>query len=304
MNLNFSKINVLVIGDIMLDKYIYGSSNRISPEAPVPVITPNEHISYPGGAANVAMNLKNLGANVSLAGYVGKDSEGFELIKQLKSKKINCSSIDFLDINTTVKKRYFCNGKQILRVDKEKILDNWKPKSISKLESFDFDVIIFSDYNKGVLNNRWFQKLNSKNIIVDPKKNDFEFYKNASIITPNIEELQKACKKELINSGQIIEACEMLIKKIDLEFIVAKRGDKGMILVGRDNYSKKINAHKIKTPDVTGAGDTVISALSLAFTKFNDIEKAAEIANAAAAIVVDKSGTATVTTNEIIDLLF
>ncbi len=304
MNLDFSDIKVLLIGDFMLDEYIYGDSKRISPEAPVPVVVARENHFSPGGAGNVAMNLSSLGAKITCVGYVGKDKSGIKLIECLKKEKINTEFIQLLDIKTTVKKRFFSNGKQIFRLDKEEILDSWCAYSLAELNLDGYDLVILSDYNKGVLNNRWFRKIEKDNIFVDPKKSDFAKYSNANIITPNLNELQSVSKVKLKNALSIRTECERLIKEnANLEYIVAKRGDKGIIIVGRNNYFKKISPHKVKNPDVTGAGDTVIAALSLSFTKFKDIEKAAEIANAAAAVVVGKSATALVSVKEIEDLL-
>ena len=134
---------------------------------------------------------------------------------------------------------------------------------------------------------------------MDPKKEDFSFYKNADIITPNLNELQKATKIKIKDDKSIIDACNELIKKNNFNYILAKKGDQGMTIVGKDNFIRHIKAHAIKNPDVTGAGDTVISALSIAYAKTGDIDYSARFANAAAAVVVNKSGTATVTIKEI-----
>ena len=150
-----------------------------------------------------------------------------------------------------------------------------------------------------MLNGSWFSVPNLDNIIADPKKDDFTHYKDAKIITPNLNELQRASKIEINDDKSIINACNKLIKECDFSYIVAKKGDKGITIVGKDNFVKHIPAHPVQNPDVTGAGDTVIAALSLVYAKTNDIIKSAEIANAAAAVVVGKPGTATVTIDEI-----
>lgn len=303
MNLNFSNINVLLIGDFMVDSYIFGNSTRQSPEAPVPVIKKEKTHFLPGGAGNVAMNLRSLGANVSCLGYIGNDKSGDVLKNIFKNEGIDSRHLVVEKIPTTEKKRYFSNDVQILRIDNEEIIQDWKPKSLSKLKMESYDVVILSDYNKGVLNNDWFKNIQSQNIIADPKKNDFSFYSNVKIITPNLNELQRATKIELKNFNSIKKACQEILSKTTLEYIIAKMGEKGMMVVGKNNFFKTIDPHFVARPDVTGAGDTVIAALSLAYAKFGDIETSAKIANAAASIAVSKKGTAVVKIKEIEYLL-
>ena len=295
MSLDFSDIKVLLIGDFMLDNYIMGTSNRMSPEAPVPVVIPQENYSTPGGAGNVAINLSAMGANVVCLGVVGDDIWGELLLSNLKNSDINIEKIDIIKNHpTTLKQRIYSNGKQVARIDTEKIFD--KRFKISDYDLDNYDVCIVSDYNKGVIKNTNFH---TNLLIVDPKKEDFSFYKNADIITPNLNELQKATKIKIKDDKSIIDACNELIKKNNFNYILAKKGDQGMTIVGKNNFIRHIKAHAIKNPDVTGAGDTVISALSIAYAKTGDIDYSARFANAAAAVVVNKSGTATVTIKEI-----
>ena len=303
MNLNFSEINVLLIGDFMLDEYIYGFSERQSPEATVPVMKKGKFNCYPGGAGNVAMNLKSLGAKVTCLGYIGNDNIGKLLIEKMENEGIDCSHIAIEENITTLKTRYFVNGVQILRIDDEEILKDWMPKSISKLNMNIFDVIILSDYNKGVLNNDWFKNIEFQNIITDPKKDNFLFYSNTKIITPNLNELQRVTEINLKSLDSIKKACHKILSQTDLEYIIAKMGEKGMMIVGKNNFTKLINPHFVKDPDVTGAGDTVIASFALAYSKFGDVELAAEIANAAGAVAVSKSQTVAVKTKEIEFLL-
>ena len=295
MKLDFSDITILLAGDFMIDHYIMGTSNRVSPEAPVPVVIPKEEYSIPGGAGNVAMNLCAMGANVSCLGTVGDDSWGERLLSLLKNKGINIDGIEIIKNHpTTLKQRIYSNGKQVARLDIEKILD-WSPE-ISDHNLDNYDACIVSDYNKGAANNI---KLDIEILIIDPKKDDFSQYRNANIITPNLNELQRATKIELKNDQSIVVACNDLIGKHNFDYIVAKKGDQGMTIVGQDNFVQHIKAHPIKNPDVTGAGDTVIAVLSAMYAKTKDIELASKIANTAAAIVVAKPGTATVTIDEI-----
>ncbi len=299
MNFDFSNVKVLLIGDFMIDHYIMGKSTRMSPEAPVPVIIPEIEYSIPGGAGNVAMNLASLGANITCLGFVGNDIWGEKLISILNRNKIDTKKIEVIDGHTTtLKKRIFSNNKQISRIDYEKIID-WEGSDINKTSYNDYDIIILSDYNKGALNRSWFKNPSSLKVIVDPKKEDFSHYKDANIITPNLSELEKASKIKITNDQILVRACKNLIKSNNLDYILAKKGARGMTLVGQDNFIKHIKPHKVKKPDVTGAGDTVISVFSLAFTVTKNIELSAKIANAAAAISVSKVGTSTVSLKEL-----
>ena len=296
MNLDFSNIKVLLIGDFMVDHYIVGTSNRVSPEAAVPVVIPKKDYSVPGGAGNVAMNLSLLGANVTCIGCVGNDIWGEKLLSILKNESIKTEGIELIDDHpTTLKQRIYSDGKQVARLDTEKII-NWQPNS--ELQQ-NYDIIILSDYNKGVLNNLWFDINSLDNVIVDPKKDSFNHYSGSNIITPNLNELKKASNLDINDDKSIVNACNQLIKENNFKYIVAKKGDQGMTIVGANNFVKHVKAHSVDNPDVTGAGDTVISVLSLAYAQTKDIELSAKIANAAAAIVVGKIGTATVTIEEI-----
>ena len=295
MNLDFSNITILLAGDLMIDHYIMGTSNRLSPEAMVPVVIPKEEYSIPGGAANVAMNLCAMGANVVCLGIVGDDIWGEKLLSLLKNNGINIDGIDIIkDHPTTLKQRIYSDGKQVARLDTEKIID-WKINFMLK-NIGNYDVCILSDYNKGIIKNA---NIDANILIVDPKKDDFSLYSNANIITPNMNELQKATSINIKDDQSIVAACTDLIRKNNFDYIVAKKGDKGMTIVGKNNFVKHITAHYVNNPDVTGAGDTVISALSIAYAKTHDIELSAHFANNAAATAVSKPGTATVTIDEI-----
>lgn len=299
MILDFNNMRVLLVGDFMIDKYIFGESVRMSPEGPFPVLNPKKSYSTLGGAGNVALNLRTLGASVTCVGYVGSDNDGAELVNLLQRQQIDTKYIHTINSQTTVKERFYSNGKQVLRVDKEDIINNWSPSSISELQSNKYDLVIFSDYNKGVLNNSWFSEIESENIFVDPKKNDFSFYSNAKIITPNLNELQRAVGQEISNHKSLVYFCEQIVNDLNLEYIIAKQGDKGMTVVGKDGFFENFVAHKVNNVDVTGAGDTVISVFSLVYTKTKNVIESVRIANAAAAIVVGKEGTASVTIDEI-----
>ena len=295
MKLDFSDINILLVGDFMLDHYIMGTSNRISPEAQVPVVIPKEEYSIPGGAGNVAMNLSAMGANITCLGVVGDDIWGEKLLSLLSNKGINIDDITIIkDHTTTLKKRIYSNGKQVARLDTEQIID-WKQNFLSK-NLKNYDACILSDYNKGVIRNA---NIDTNILLVDPKKDDFSVYRNAHIITPNLNELQKATSVNITDDQSIIDSCTDLIDKYNFEYIVAKKGDRGMTIVGKNNFKQHITPHHVKNPDVTGAGDTVIAVLSTVYAQTKDIELSARIANKAAAIVVGKSGTVSINLDDL-----
>jgi len=297
MSFDFKSIKVLVIGDLMIDNYIMGSSSRLSPEAPVPVIRPTSNYSIAGGAANVAMNMSSLGAQVSCAGVIGDDSWGKELLSILDKKGIDSTYIDRIrNFKTTVKQRIYSNDKQIARIDNEEILEQECSFMDNKFNNY--DVIILSDYNKGVLTTNWFQRPESDTVFLDPKKSFINF-NQCDIITPNLNELKQLSGDNIISEEDIKESCKIILNKYNLKYIIAKRGDEGITIVGKNDYVKHLKAKFVKNPDVTGAGDTVISSISLAFAVTNDIEKSAEFAINASALAVSKPGTATVTIDEI-----
>ena len=297
MSFDFKSIKVLVIGDLMIDNYIMGSSSRLSPEAPVPVIRPTSNYSIAGGAANVAMNMSSLGAQVSCAGVIGNDSWGKKLLTILNKKGIDSTYIDRIrNFKTTVKQRIYSNDKQIARIDNEEILE--QECSFMDKKFNNYDVIILSDYNKGVLTTNWFQRPESATVFLDPKKSFINF-NQCDIITPNLNELKQLSGDNITSEEDIKESCKIILNKYNLKYIIAKRGDEGITIIGKNDYVKHLKAKFVKTPDVTGAGDTVISSISLAFAVTNDIEKSAEFAINASALAVSKPGTATVTIDEI-----
>lgn len=293
--MNFQNLKVVVIGDFMIDHYIMGDSLRMSPEAPVPVVLPKKEYCCPGGAGNVAMNLSSLGAEVHCIGVVGDDFFGLELVKILESEGIFTNNIQILKNHiTTLKQRIYSNGKQVVRIDREKIKDfkfNFKKMNLDK-----YDACIISDYNKGVIKNI---DIKTNLLIVDPKKEDFSKYRGANIITPNLTELQKASTLQISDDNSIVLACSHLIKENSLDFIVVKKGEKGVTVVGRDKFFKHISTKPVSNPDVTGAGDTVIAVFSLVYAKTNDILLSAKIANAAAGTIVSKKGTNVVEISDI-----
>ena len=309
MNLDFSDIKVLVVGDFMLDHYIIGYSDRMSPEAPVPVLLPKEEYSVPGGAGNVALNLNSMGVQVSCIGVIGNDMAGKTLIELLSNNGIDVSSFINVDKHqTTLKKRIYCNKKQVLRIDKEKVLNslyNEKINSLINNKIKDCDILILSDYNKGVLNEDTISyaiKTANIPVIIDPKKKNFSVYGGATILTPNLKELRRASNIMINNNDSIIQACNKLIEENKLDYIVTTKGSEGITIVG-ENFFKHINTTSINDADVTGAGDTAVSALSVAFAKTKNIEVAASFANIVANIVVQKQGTSVASMDQIKELI-
>jgi len=297
MNLDFSNIKVIVVGDLMIDNYMMGTSVRTSPEAPVPVIVPDNKYFVAGGAANVAMNLASLGSKVSCAGVIGNDNFGQNLRKALNEKAIDTKYVEsFENFTTTSKERIYCNGKQVVRIDNEEFFE--KKCSFMEINFNKYDVIILSDYNKGVLSKSWFKKPKNSLVFLDPKKSSINF-SQCDIITPNLNELRELSGKNINSEIDIILSGKKILNKYNLQYVIAKRGEEGITIIGNKDYVKHLNAKFVKNPDVTGAGDTVISSISLAFALTNDIVKSVEFAINASALAVSKPGTATVTIDEI-----
>ena len=248
----------------------------------------------------MAMNISTLGSRVTCLGVIGNDFFGKELIKIFNENNINSKYIETIEnYSTIVKQRIYCNGIQVARVDKEEPIE-WMPdQSINSLDFSDYDAIILSDYNKGVLVKPWFLKPKNTNVLLDPKSGYEHLFIHSNIITPNLNELKKISGMNVNSNDSIVNACNKLMKENSFDYIIAKKGDKGMTIVGNQNFIKHIEPHRVDNPDVTGAGDTVIAALSIAYAKTNDIEFSAKFANAAAAIAVNKTGTASVTIDEI-----
>lgn len=300
MKLNFEGLKILLIGDFMVDHYLFGSSNRFSPEAPIPVINFDRELIAPGGAGNVAMNLTSFGVDVTCVGCVGDDLWGKKLINILEENKINTKYIEINnDYQTTCKQRIYCGSKQQSRLDFEVFLSDWAPRK--KIDYFKYDLIILSDYNKGIFNRNWFSPKNI-NVILDPKVYNSHIFKNSNIITPNIKELGDITNTKIEDTDSIENASRNLINQFKLNHVVVTRGDKGITIISDNEPIKNINAHKVNNPDVTGAGDTVIAALGSVYAITSDIEKAAKIANAAAALAVQNKGTFKIDVNNLKDL--
>jgi len=309
---NFKKVRVLVVGDVMVDKYIYGTSERLAQEAPVPVVLMRKEEYLPGGAGNVANNISMLGGKVYVASVVGDDEVGKMLVEKLAERNIDASGI-FVDNArpTTVKTRVIAGHQQVVRIDvekTEKIPIALMKKIISFVENVvdSIDSIIISDYGKGVISRRiieavvWLARVRKKYILVDPKIEHFLYYKNVTCLTPNLNEAIAGMRYPLpVREDSGVEVLgRKIMKVLSPEFLVITRGEKGMSVFSKSSvYHLSTEAKEVF--DVTGAGDTVISLIALGLSTGLNIVEASTISNYAAGIVVEKKGTATVGLEEL-----
>jgi D-beta-D-heptose 7-phosphate kinase/D-beta-D-heptose 1-phosphate adenosyltransferase len=305
MKLDFSSTKILVLGDVMLDSYWHGSTSRISPEAPVPIVHITEFEERAGGAANVALNLSSLGSEVYLLGIVGTDKQAQSLETNLVAASINCNFQKVTAMQTINKVRVFSQHQQLLRIDFENYFNG---VDISRLIQYFqeqlplIDVVILSDYGKGTLYQ--IEKFISlaraanKPVLIDPKGCDFSKYSGASLITPNLSEFEAVVGK-CNDESEIVEKAEQLRMSLNLEAILITRGEHGMSLIRKNNRPFHLPTHAREVFDVTGAGDTVIATFAASLTVGKDMEEAIQIANLAAGIVVGKLGSATTNITEL-----
>ncbi len=310
---NFKKASVLVIGDLVMDHFVWGKVRRISPEAPVPVVEVSSESFMLGGAANVVNNIHSLGGKVLVCGVVGRDEMGKKLIHELRLKGISSDGVIVEDGRpTSVKTRVIAHSQQVVRFDREKKekvhLDTVKTimDYVSKKIN-SFDSIIISDYAKGVISEELVEevialaKKKDKPIAVDPKVGHFDFYKYATIVTPNNDEASKASGIEIENEAGLLRAGEVLLNKLGSDAVLITRGEHGMSLFENNGEITHIPTVAKEVYDVSGAGDTVIGTVALSMASGASLKEAAVISNFAAGIVVGKIGTATVTPKELKD---
>lgn len=328
---HFNKKKILVIGDVILDQHIRGSVTRISPEAPVPIVLQEGEPTFsPGGAANVANNLKSLGAKVTLVGRIGQDTEGKIFLASLKQLGIKTKGI-FKDptIPTIVKTRIVAHHQQVLRLDREKKTKDLSEKLLSKLNNFfeknikAYDAVIVSDYGKGLITRELIEILcrltrEHKIILtVDPKVEHFSYYEGVTSITPNRKEAENAIRNikithsashklglnsdALTTLDDVQQAGQQLLKFLRLESLLITLGEEGMYIFERDKKPIHIPTKAQEVFDVTGAGDTVIAVFTLALSAGATKFQAADLANYAAGIVVGKMGAVAVSREELND---
>lgn len=328
---HFRRKKILVIGDVILDEHIRGSVSRISPEAPVPVVVQEGDPSYaPGGAANVANNLRSLGAQVVLVGRIGRDIQGQHFLKELQKRKISTRGI-FVDpaVPTIVKTRILAHHQQVLRLDREKLTPLSDEKLIRRVYQFikrnlsGFDGIIISDYGKGMISPTLLKEVlgwaieKKKIVTVDPKVENFLFYEGVTAITPNRKEAENAIRNikislhdtrrlglesdRLATQNDVERAGTQLLKFLRLESLLVTLGEQGMCLFERGRKPVVISTRAREVFDVTGAGDTVIAVYTLGLTAGATKLQAADLANFAAGIVVGKIGAVSVTSKELLE---
>ena len=306
----FDSARVLVVGDVMLDRYWHGMTSRISPEAPVPVVRVDQAEERPGGAGNVALNIAALGAQVSLMGVTGEDEASDSLSRLLGASGVECLFERLPGFATVTKLRVLSRHQQLIRLDFE---DGFRGfDSDLMVEHYagqlaDTDVVVLSDYGKGALRpvRRLIQLAREarKPVLVDPKSRDFNVYRGATLITPNLTEFEAVaghCRDE----DELVQKGNAQLRALDLESLLVTRSEHGMTLLRAGQEALHLPARAREVYDVTGAGDTVIAVLAAALAAGQDMAQATALANLAAGVVVGKLGTASVTVPELRRALF
>jgi len=310
-----SKVKILVVGDIMMDRFIWGKVSRISPEAPVPVVTVEKETFLLGGAANVVNNIHDLGGNVALCGVIGDDEIGQKIIKKLSEMGIGLHGI-FVEQGrqTTTKTRVIAHHQQLVRIDRETTDHPRVPTSRNLFEFLkknieNFDGIILSDYGKGLLTKELIRATvqrardTKKFIMVDPKVKNFFYYKGATVVTPNAAEASVASGILINDLSSLKRAGRILLKKLGCDVLVVTRGEEGIAIFEPHQEPFLVPTVAKEVYDVTGAGDTVIGTMALALGAGARVIEAAKLANYAAGIVVGKIGTATVRRAELVNVV-
>ena len=299
----FRRASVLVVGDLMLDEFVWGKVSRISPEAPVPVVWVQSESVMPGGAANVANNIRALGGAVTVVGVVGEDRWGDILLGELASRKIETSGVLKARRPTTVKTRVIAHHQQVVRVDREQR----EPLPAGTLERLigavteridGVDAVVIEDYGKGVITRALLEAViplarrHRKVITVDPKQEHFDLYRRVTALTPNRAEAGEAVGRDLATDADVERAGRELVTRLECEGVLITLGEDGMRLFERGGGMTRIPTVAQEVFDVAGAGDTVIAAFTLAMASGATMQQAARIANHAAGIVVGKLGVA------------
>lgn len=312
----FNTKNVLIIGDVMIDSYIWGKVDRISPEAPVPIINVKKREDRLGGAANVALNIKSLGANAILCSVVGEDKNADLFYDLLAQDQLSAQGIIRCDKRITTKKtRVIGHHQQLFRVDEELDITIDSETSNKLIDTFNsivnnqkIDVIIFEDYDKGVLNEEVIKTIIEKaktlkiQVVVDPKKRNFFTYTGVNLFKPNLKELKEGMKIDfdVLDKDALIDAANLLKEKINANNVMITLSEHG-VLVCDNNSNKIIPAHVRNISDVSGAGDTVISVIALALASNVSVQEAAELANLAGGLVCEKVGVVPINKNELLN---
>jgi D-beta-D-heptose 7-phosphate kinase/D-beta-D-heptose 1-phosphate adenosyltransferase len=301
---NFSQTHILIVGDVMLDQYWSGRANRISPEAPVPVVKVSDDEARAGGAANVALNVAALGAQVSLMGLIGEDDFGRQLTQVLNDAAVKTQWVTST-AGTICKLRVLSHNQQLIRMDFENKVPAEEAKTLANLVAQkvgQYDALVISDYAKGAL--QFVEEMISAAkqqgipVLIDPKGDDFERYRGATLIKPNQSEFE-LIMGECETAQHVVEKANQLIAKIDLQALLVTRSENGMALIEAQKPPYLLKSKAQEVFDVTGAGDTVMATLATAFASGMTLPHAVNLANEAASIVVKKVGTSTVSRAEL-----
>ncbi|MBI4343330.1 MAG: D-glycero-beta-D-manno-heptose-7-phosphate kinase [Candidatus Omnitrophica bacterium] len=306
----FAGTKILVVGDLMLDEFIWGKVSRISPEAPVPVVWVQRESVMPGGAANVANNIAALGGQVTVAGIAGQDRLGEALLQELAKRRIGADAVLRTSRPTTVKTRVIAHHQQVVRVDREaqeplpsRMIEQLLALIRPRLEQV--DAVIIEDYGKGVITRQLLAalvplaKAKRKIITVDPKEEHFDLYRGVTALTPNRAEAGEAIGRELKSDADVQRAGRELLKRLGCDAALITLGEDGMWLFERGGRTVRIPTVAREVFDVAGAGDTVIATFTLALASGASPEQAARVANHAAGLVVGKLGVAVVSPQEL-----
>ena len=306
---DFGAARLVVAGDVMLDRYWFGATSRISPEAPVPIVRVDQREERTGGAGNVALNIAKLGAQVTLFGYCGRDEAGDTLLALIGRAGVHCRLERLADQPTITKLRVVSRHQQLLRLDFEELLQPENPGSLVSSFATELphsDIVVLSDYGKGTLGQVQdliaLARSAGKPVLVDPKGSDFDRYRNATIMTPNLAEFE-AVAGPWRTEEELQRKAQSLAVDLRLDAVLITRGDQGMSLFERGKDPLHLPAHAKEVYDVTGAGDTVLSVLATAIAAGESFHEATALANLAAGIVVGKLGTAAVTREELHEAL-
>jgi len=308
----FAGKHVLIVGDVMLDEYVWGKVRRISPEAPVPVIEYESRSFRPGGAANAAANVRSLGGNVLMGSVVGADAQGRQLLELLQAGGMDSQGLFLAQERwTTTKTRLLAHHQQVVRIDYERIealsdqredeLLTWVKNNIQRA-----DACVLSDYAKGLVSVRIAEEVirlarqAGKPVLVDPKGVNFAKYRGATLVKPNQHEVERVLNHEIRAEAELMDAGRRLLELLEGSAVLITRGAHGMNLFRADAPPVHFPSLARNVFDVTGAGDTVVGVVALALAAHVDLEAAAQLANKAAGIVVGKVGTAQVTRAELL----
>lgn len=307
----FPDTKILVLGDIIVDEYIWGEVSRISPEAPVPVVDITQETKMLGGAANVINNIASLGGRPVLCGVTGDDPMGREILEKIKKLGLTTEGIILLsDRPTSIKTRVVAHNQQVVRFDRER-RSQVPSETIGRILDFigqmrdNLHAVIVADYGKGVISGELMTGLrdlvrDSEVVVaVDPKTGNFDYYHGIDVITPNHHEAGAFCQMEIVDEKSLIESGKRMLRELDCRSVLITQGKDGMTLFEKGGEISHIPTVARKVFDVTGAGDTVISALSLGLASGLDLKSAAVISNIAAGVVVGEVGTSTVKVGEL-----